>query len=185
MDSLLEARGTAVWPLITKVCAKQTHSLFSDRSGKLPSTWDKKTVSCGCCSLQVVLWDNWVSVHAVFLHRQVVCAATSSLVGTGDNTQPALLTLFRGQTYTAHTENLDWQWIHFYLQNCQNTLPLQLSNYLRRDLFVALPSFILFPVSLGYRLSDEQAVLSCHLVLWQLWRTCHPFLTFCTWLTNQ
>lgn len=47
------------------------------------------------CVLQVVLGDNRVSKHAVLLHRQVVGAAGSALVGTGHDSEPASLPLHK------------------------------------------------------------------------------------------
>lgn len=47
------------------------------------------------CVLQVVFRDYGVSVHAVVLHRQVVGAAASALVGAGHNSEPAPLPLHK------------------------------------------------------------------------------------------
>lgn len=48
------------------------------------------------CVLQVVFRDDGVSVHAVLLHRQVVGAAASALVGAGHDPEPAPLPLHKG-----------------------------------------------------------------------------------------
>lgn len=45
------------------------------------------------CVLQVVLGDDRVSEHAVLLHRQVVGAAASALIGAGHDSEPASLPL--------------------------------------------------------------------------------------------
>lgn len=47
------------------------------------------------CVLQVVLGDDRVSEHAVLLHRQVVGAAASALVGAGHDSEPASLPLHK------------------------------------------------------------------------------------------
>lgn len=72
---------------------KSKHVPFSALHWK--SSLPPETRGHHTCVLQVVLGDDRVSEHAVLLHRQVVGAAGSALVGAGHDSEPASLPLHK------------------------------------------------------------------------------------------
>lgn len=90
--------STAIRPSTSnfkRLCKKNYKKIFPFQHciSKVSPLTGRHDFCSGWWSLQVGLLDNWVSIHAVLLHCQVVCAATSSLVGTGHNPEPTALAL--------------------------------------------------------------------------------------------